>query len=167
MPRGVFFEATILWPGFLGQPQRKGTLLNNVAHNPNFRWGISWICLALAIALHVADEALTGFLPLYNAVVDEIRATYSWFPMPTFTFRTWLSALVSGVIILLALSPFVFFGQVVMRYLSFFLSVVMIANALGHVAVSVYLWTFAPGVYSSPFLFAAAVFLFSATRRAR
>jgi hypothetical protein len=53
------------------------------------RWGISWLCLALALALHVLDEALTGFLPLYNAVVKSLRVEHAWLPFPTFTFRLW------------------------------------------------------------------------------
>ena len=31
------------------------------------QWRVAWVCLALAIGLHVTDEALTGFLPVYNA----------------------------------------------------------------------------------------------------
>jgi hypothetical protein len=32
-------------------------------------FGIAWIALCLAFALHIIDEALTGFLSVYNPTV--------------------------------------------------------------------------------------------------
>ncbi len=130
-------------------------------------WGWAWVGLALALGLHVADEALTGFLPMYNAAVESIRASYSWFPMPTFTFKGWLSGLIFGVVVLLSLSPLVFAGLAAMRSVSYAFAILMIANAFGHTGVSIYLGTFAPGVFSSPVIFVAAVALFVTARRAR
>ncbi len=132
----------------------------------NRQWGVAWICLTLALALHVADEALTGFLPLYNSVVESLRDGYGWVPLPTFEFRTWMTALLVGVAGLLALTPLVFAGRRAMAWLAYPLAGLMILNALGHVLASVYLSDFAPGVYSSPVLLAAAVFLLVATRGA-
>lgn len=37
------------------------------------RWGYAWLGMATALALHVVDEATTGFLPLYNSVVSQLR----------------------------------------------------------------------------------------------
>jgi hypothetical protein len=58
--------------------------------------------LALAIGLHVTDEALTDFLPLYNSLVESARESYSWVPLPTFSFSVWLAGLILGVLLLLA-----------------------------------------------------------------
>jgi hypothetical protein len=38
------------------------------------QWGVAWIGPAIALALHVADEALNDSLPLYDRTVQNIRA---------------------------------------------------------------------------------------------
>jgi hypothetical protein len=53
------------------------------------RLGIAWTLLCFAVALHVFDEASTGFLAVYNPTVLALRAKLGWWPMPTFTFRGW------------------------------------------------------------------------------
>lgn len=130
-------------------------------------WGIAWLGLALALALHVADEALTGFLPLYNETVARVRTVLPWFPFPIFTFRVWLSGLISLVVILLALSPLVFRGHRWLRPIAYVLAVIMVANTIAHTTASLYWGRWAPGVYSSPVLFVAAVALLITTWRAR
>jgi hypothetical protein len=122
--------------------------------------------LALALGLHVADEALTGFLPVYNRIVAGVRAKHAWVPLPTFTFPVWLAGLVLGVLLLLALTPVVSRGARWIRVVSLLLSVVMIGNALGHLAASLYWGRLAPGVYSSPVLLSAAVALLVTASRA-
>ena len=78
-------------------------------HHPSYRrWGLAWLGLVAALALHVIDEAVNGFLPLYNQVVTDLRRSIAWFPMPTFTFDGWLTGLVTAILVLLALSPLVF-----------------------------------------------------------
>jgi len=131
------------------------------------QWRVAWICLALALALHVTDEALTGFLPVYNGVVEAVRGRYPWVPLPTFTFPVWLGGLILGVLLLLALTPLVARGQSWIRVASIVLSIIMIGNALGHAGASLYWGRLAPGVYSSPFLFIAALALFITALRAR
>lgn len=64
---------------------------------PNFGW--AWILLCVGFCAHVADEALTGFLPLYNASVLAMRSEYAWFPMPTFEYRAWLFSLIVANVI--------------------------------------------------------------------
>jgi cation transport ATPase len=123
------------------------------------RWAISWACLAAALGLHVADEALTGFLPMYNSVIESLRETYRWVPFPTFTFPVWLGGLITLFVLLFALTPLVLRGYRWLRGLSYFLGVLMIANALGHISLSIWLGEFAPGVYSSPVLLIAAIAL--------
>ena len=129
-------------------------------------WGISWIGLTSALAIHVTDEALTGFLPLYNSTVSEIRESYPFLPLPTFTFPIWLGGLIGAVLLLYLLSPLVFAGRIWLRYLSYALSILMILNGLGHMGASLYWGTFAPGVYSSPILVLAAVALLVSTIQA-
>ncbi len=131
------------------------------------RWGISWLGLTSALAIHVADEALTGFLPLYNSTVSELRESYPYLPLPTFTFPFWLGGLIGAILLLYLLSPLVFAGRIWLRYLSYALSILMILNGLGHMGASLYWGTFAPGVYSSPILVLAAVALLVTTIQAR
>lgn len=133
--------------------------------NPSRQWGIAWVALALAVALHVADEALTGFLPFYNALVETLRESAPWVPLPTFTFPVWLASLSVGVTVLLALSPLAFHGRRGLRPVAYVLGILMVANALGHVAASMYLRQLAPGVLSSPILLAAAVMLLYRTAK--
>lgn len=130
------------------------------------RWGLAWIAMTLALALHVTDEALTDFLPFYNHFILTVRDTIPWFPFPTFTFAAWLFGLIALIIALFALTPFVFRGRKWMRYISYTLGVIMVGNAIAHVSVSVYWGIWAPGVYSSPLVLATASYLILATRRA-
>ncbi len=131
------------------------------------QWGMAWVFLALAIALHVTDEALTGFLPLYNSIVESLRESYPWVPLPTFSFPVWLTGLVIGVLVLLCLSPLVFGGSAFLRPVSYVLGVLMTGNALGHIGASIYWGILAPGVLSSPILLLAALALLINTDRDR
>ncbi len=131
------------------------------------QWRTAWVALALALGLHVTDEALTGFLPVYNGVVGGIRAKHPWVPLPTFTFPVWLGGLIVGVLLLLSLTPVVSRGARWIRVASIILGVVMCGNALGHVGASLYWGRLAPGVYSSPVLLIAAVALLVTASRAK
>jgi hypothetical protein len=46
----------------------------------------AWLLLDAALAVHVADEALTGFLDFYNPLIRQLRNRPGFWPMPTFTF---------------------------------------------------------------------------------
>lgn len=135
--------------------------------NPIRKWGIAWISLAVAIALHVTDEALTGFLPLYNSIVHSLQESYSWIPLPTFSFPVWITGLSLGVLILLGLSPLVFAGKRALRPAAYFLGILMVANAVGHIGASFYWGEAVPGVYSSPILLMAALALSITTHATR
>jgi hypothetical protein len=99
-----------------------------------FKLGIAWISLCLALALHVIDEASTGFLSVYNPTVLALRAKLGFWPMPTFEFREWLTGLIVVVLVLLALSPLVFKGVRWMRPIFYVFAVIMLLNGLGHTA---------------------------------
>lgn len=124
----------------------------------------AWIGLCVALAIHVADEALTDFLAVYNPRVLAIRDRLPWFPLPTFTFETWLPLLIFAIIALVAASYFVWTGRWAMRPISHIFAGVMLLNGLLHIAWSIYMWQFMPGVYSSPLLLVASVLLIAATR---
>ncbi|HEY6306235.1 MAG TPA: hypothetical protein VI488_07210 [Candidatus Angelobacter sp.] len=139
------------------------------------RLGAAWIAHCLALALHVTDEALTGFLTVYNPTVLAIRPAGWWFP-PVFAFGEWLTGLICLVVILLGLSPFFFRGVRWVRPIGYFFGVINILNAMGHITGTIFGQTVAsvhfarpmPGFYSSPFLLAASIYLLmrlSATRR--
>jgi hypothetical protein len=129
------------------------------------RHGCAWVALCAALAAHVADEALTDFLSFYNPMVVSLRERLGWWPMPVFTFETWITGLVIAVVVLLALSWFAFRGARAMVWLSYVLGGLMLLNGLGHSLGSVYFGRLLPGVYSSPLLLAASLWLLVAARR--
>ena len=130
-----------------------------VAEPNTHGFGHAWVALCVALAAHIADEALTDFLAVYNPTVQSIRERYSWFPMPAFTFETWLTGLITGIVLLLALSPFAYRGARWMRPLAYVFGTLMLLNGVGHIAGSFYLGRLMPGVYSSPLLLVASIYL--------
>src|SRR5688572_31466043 len=116
------------------------------------------------LAIHVADEALTDFLALYNPAVLAIREQYPSLPLPAFTFETWLALLIFAVVALAAASYFVWRGRWAMRPISHVFAGFMLLNGLLHIAGSIYFGYFMPGVYSSPLLIAASILLINSTR---
>ena len=139
------------------------------------RLGRAWVLFCAAIALHVLDEALTGFLDVYNPTVLALRGRWSWFPMPVFEFEDWLAGLILGIVLLLSLSVVVYSGAGWIRPFAYFLAALMILNGLGHTLGTIFGRTvesvrFArpmPGFYSSPFLIAASVYLLWQLRKTR
>jgi hypothetical protein len=140
------------------------------------RIGRAWVGMWLALAVHVTDEALTGFLRVYNPTVAWLRAWLGFWPMPTFTFGVWLGGLILFIAVLAALSPFAFRNAVWIRPLLFVLAIVVgLLNAAGHIAGTIFGQTVssvrfsrpAPGFWSSPVLIAAAVYALVQLRRTR
>jgi hypothetical protein len=131
-------------------------------------FGLAWLLLCFAFWAHVADEALTGFLRVYNPTVMAMRDRLGWFPMPTFAFRDWLLGLIAANVILLALTPWAFRNARALRPLAYFFAAIMLLNGMGHTVFTVLGRTVAsvqfsrpaPGFYSSPFLLAASIYLF-------
>jgi hypothetical protein len=129
--------------------------------------GRAWLALTIALGLHVLDEALTGFLDVYNPIVSTMRARHAWFPMPTFTFGPWISGLCVLVAVLLALTPLAYRRARGVRLAAFPFAAIMLLNGLGHLAGSVYLRRWAPGATTAPLLIAASIWLVSAARERR
>jgi hypothetical protein len=133
----------------------------------SFRLGVAWVMMCAALAIHVTDEALTGFLSVYNPTVLALRAKLGFWPMPTFEFREWLTGLILGILLLLALSPFAFRNARWIRPIFYFVAIVTgVFNALGHTTATILGRTVstvrfprpAPGFYSSPLLFVASIY---------
>lgn len=129
------------------------------------RWGFAWLGLALALALHMLDEALGDFLSFYNPIAEAIRERWPLPFPPAFTFDAWLGGLIIAVVALLAISLCAFRGYRWMRPVSYALGVFMIANGLAHLTASVVLGRAVAGTYSAPVLIAAAAYLLVATPR--
>jgi hypothetical protein len=127
---------------------------------PDYSFGIAWVLFALAIALHVADEAKHDFLSTYNPTARAIRTRLPLLPIPIFTFRIWLTLLIAGIILLLCLSPLALHGNRWLRIASWPLAILVgVFNAAAHLAGSAYFRRWLPGTYSSPLLLAASIYL--------
>ncbi len=138
-------------------------------------FGLPWLLLCISFCAHVADEALTGFLNVYNPTVSAIRGRLSWFPMPTFAYRQWLIGLITANLILLALTPLAYRNTRALRPLAYFFAGVMLLNGMGHTLFTVLGRTVAsvqfprpaPGFYSSPLLLITSIYLFLRLRASR
>jgi hypothetical protein len=129
-------------------------------HSYNSAYGCAWVALCLALAIHVADEALTDFLSVYNPAVKALRQRWRFLPLPIFRFKVWLGGLIVALIFLFALSPFAFGGAKWLAPLAYFFAAFMIINGLQHIAASIYLRRLMPGTYSAPLLLICATYLF-------
>ena len=136
-------------------------------------FGSAWFALCLAFALHILDEASTGFLAVYNPTVTVLHSRWNWFPMPTLRFREWLLALIVTCGVLFCLTPVAARGMRGLRPVAWIFALIMFLNGLGHTLFTILGHTVAavtfprpaPGFYSSPFLFAAALWLMFRLRR--
>lgn len=134
----------------------------------NRGFGTAWVAFALALALHVTDEATHNFLGTYNPSVLWIRARVPSLPLPTFTFGVWLTLLVAAICLLLCLSPWAFRGNRWLRRAAWPIGILVgVLNALGHISGSIYFHRWMPGVYSSPVLLLAAIYLLMMARSVR
>jgi hypothetical protein len=130
-------------------------------------FGKPWFALCVAFALHVVDEASTGFLAVYNPTVTALRERWGWFPMPTFEFRTWLTGLIVVLVFCFALTPLAARGARGLRPFAWFFAGVHLLNATGHTLGTIFGQTVstvtfprpAPGFYSSPLLFVGSIWL--------
>jgi hypothetical protein len=137
---------------------------------------MAWVLMWVALALHVTDEALTGFLSVYNPTVLALRATLGFWPMPTFEFREWLTGLIFGILVLAALTPLAFHNGRWIRPVFYFCVIVAgvlnasghtIATILGHTVSTVRFPRPAPGFYSSPLLLIVSIYALVQLRRTR
>jgi hypothetical protein len=120
---------------------------------------LAWLLMILSLAIHVLDEATTGFLRFYNDIVIALRERFGFFPAPTFSFELWLSGLIVVILVCFALTIAVARGGKVIRWAVAAAGVIMILNALGHLIGSVYFGRILPGAYSSPLLLLSSIYL--------
>jgi hypothetical protein len=130
-------------------------------------FGHAWIALGLALAIHVADEAVHDFLALYNPTALAIRERLGVPFPPTFSFTTWLSGLAVVVVAWLALAPLAYRGRRWLVPLATVLSVIHIVNGCAHGLTSLWLGRAAPGVWSAPLLVASAIWMLTIVQRIR
>ena len=123
------------------------------------RNAVAWLLLVTAVAFHVFDETVTDFLPFYNQFVISLRERLGFFPAPTFSFGVWLGGLIAAIILGYALTLVVARGGKIIRAITLVLGVLMVMNGLLHLFTSVYFGRISPGMWSSPFLIAAAAFV--------
>ena len=132
---------------------------------PAKSFGNAWLALTAVVAVHVTDEALTGFLSVYNPLVESLRARRPWLPLPTFTFDVWLAGLIAAIAILTVLSGLAFRGRRLAVWLAYPYAVLMFANGCGHLGGSVFFGRWLPGSTSAPLLLLASAWLFLTARR--
>ncbi len=114
--------------------------------------------------MHVADEAAHDFLAIYNPTVRGIRTHLPFLPLPTFTFEVWLGLLITGIVLLLCLSPWAFHGNSILRRIALPLAAITgLCNGLGHIGGSLYMQRWMAGAYSAPLLIISALWLLIAT----
>jgi hypothetical protein len=140
----------------------------------DYRLGWAWVFMWVALAIHVTDEALTGFLAVYNPTVLALRAQLGFWPMPTFEFREWITGLTAGILLLTVLSPLAFRDAGRIRPMFYFVVIVTgILNAFGHTLGTILGHTVstvrfrrpAPGFYSSPLLLIVSIYALVQLRR--
>lgn len=119
----------------------------------------AWLLLVIALAIHVADEALTNFLEFYNPLVLDVRSRVPWFPMPVFTFPVWIAGLTTLVVALGALTPAVRRAAAGTKAASWIFTGIMLLNGVGHIVGSLYFQRWLPGTTSAPLLLAASAYL--------
>jgi hypothetical protein len=96
--------------------------------------------------------------------------------MPTFSFQSWLTGLAGGILLLALLTPFAFNNSRWIRPIFYFVAIVTgVFNAMGHTIATILGHTLstiqfsrpAPGFYSSPLLFTAAIYALMQLRQTR
>ncbi len=124
------------------------------------QFGRAWLALTLAVAAHVADETLTGFLSFYNPLVLSLRARHPWFLMPTWEFWPWLTGLCLAVAVLLVLTRWAYAGSRALRILAYPYAALMLLNGAGHLAGAAYFGSWIAGATTAPLLIVASVWVF-------
>jgi hypothetical protein len=125
-----------------------------------WNFGLAWIAFAIAVALHVADEARHDFLAIYNPNALAIRRRLHMPFPPVFTLRSFLGLLLGGVCLLLLLSPLAFHGVHWIRIVALPLAILIgIGNACLHIGASIVYRRWMAGILSSPALLIAGGWL--------
>ncbi|MFH1501478.1 MAG: HXXEE domain-containing protein [Candidatus Eisenbacteria bacterium] len=127
--------------------------------------GIPWLLLCLALALHVAEEIGSGFLPAYNLAIESMRELVPFATLPHLSLTVWLAASIGFVALLALLTPLAYRGVRGMRTLMLWVIGLELANVIGHAGGSVLAGRMLPGTYSTAAMAAACAFAIVADRR--
>lgn len=125
----------------------------------HWNFGLAWIAFALAVSLHVADEANHDFLAVYNPNARAIRRRLH-LPVPIFTLRSFILLLSAAVALLLLLTPLAFRGTHWLRVAALPVAILAgLLNACAHIGGSILYRRWMPGVLTSPLLLIAGGWL--------
>jgi hypothetical protein len=116
--------------------------------------------LCWALAAHVADEASTGFLDLYNSAV-----TAMGLPALQFGFPVWITLLALVIAGLLTPSDWVRRGTWWTVHAGYTFALLMLGNGIAHLSFSIHRRAWMSRAYTSPLLVAASLNLGIATVR--
>jgi hypothetical protein len=138
-------------------------------------FGLAWLVLSIAFALHVWDEAAHDFLGYYDATVLTLYGRFSWFPRMDMTFREWLTGLLVAITIALALTPFALRNARWLRPFAHLFAGIQFVNGAGHILATMWGGTVpsvrfegtGPGFYTAPLLLLSSAFLFWRLRMTR
>jgi len=138
-------------------------------------FGLAWLFLSMAFALHVWDEAAHDFLGYYDATVLTLYGRFSWFPRMDMTFREWLTGLLVAITIVLALTPFALRNARWLRPFAYLFAGIQFVNGAGHILATMWGGTVpsvrfegtAPGFYTAPLLLLSSAFLIWRLRMTR
>ena len=123
-------------------------------------FGLAWLAFALVIGAHVTDEASHDFLSVYNPNALAVRRRLHLPFPPVFTLRSFLIALGSAVLLLLALTPVAFHGAHWLRVAAVPIAILIgLGNGCLHLGSSVLYRRWMPGVLTAPLLLAAGSWL--------
>jgi hypothetical protein len=125
----------------------------------HWNFGLAWIAFALAVSLHVADEASHDFLAVYNPNARAIRRRLH-VPVPVFTLRSFMLSLSTAVVLLLLLAPLAFRGTHWLRVAALPVAILAgLLNGCAHIGGSIFYRRWMPGVLTSPLLLMAGGWL--------
>lgn len=132
----------------------------------NVEFGLAWIAFAAAVALHVTDEATHDFLGVYNPNALAIRRHLRLPSPPVFTLQSFLIALGLAVLLLFALTPLAFHEARWLLIAALPVAILVgIGNGCWHIAASILMRRWMPGVLSSPLLLLTGTWLLWAALR--
>jgi hypothetical protein len=139
-------------------------LTRTARHRPN-GLGRPWLALCLSLALHVAEEAYTGFLPAYGEATRAVGDLFPYVSSPSLAVAVSMWMSVVFVATLTVLVPLAYKGVAWMRPATVGVALVALANVSGHAGGSLFAGHAIPGVYTTPLLAIVGVYALAAAWR--
>ena len=126
---------------------------------PERRRYIAWLLLCAALAVHIGEEASTGFLNLWNPEVEALGLSAL-----RFTFPVWMTLMALSVVGLLILSYWVRRGTWWTPTAAYTFILLMLSNGLAHLAFSAHRGAMMSGAWTSPLLILGSIYLWTTSR---